>query len=77
MLKDPYIVTLKFKSSGFQIWFSATEENDNPDGNWNTALREVNALGDKCSSADEFFEKATKLIEKYGFTKETHNSAYF
>lgn len=74
LCKDVFIANLKFNLSSWQVWFSLAEDIDNPHEVFNTALQSLVYTGDSYSSEQDFFEKAIKKIETYGFKKETHNS---
>lgn len=63
-----YSIRLKYgisiKNFSFQI-----EEADDNDKKWEEACNNLEEVGDSCSSAPEFFEKAVEHFAKYGFER--------
>lgn len=67
-MEKAYICNLKFETVRWQLWFMA-EDDDETNEKWREALRGLNAVGDSCTTPEEFYEKAIAHFEAVGFAR--------
>lgn len=66
MDKKNYVIDLAFGTWHNQTWFSG-DNSEEADEKWSKAVRTLDNIGDNCTSAGEFTEKAVEHFEEYGF----------
>lgn len=67
-MTKPYIIGLEFGTWNSEVWFSG-EDNAETQEKWNEAVKNLKAVGDRCSNPNEFINEASEHFERYGFTR--------
>ena len=65
-MERAYIANLKYGSTRWRVWFMA-EDSKEIYNKWREAHHKLNDVGDASISSDDFYQKALKLFESYGF----------
>ena len=65
-MEKAYISNLKFGNVNWQIWFMGNDDEETNE-KWREAHRGLNAVGDSCTTPDEFYSKALEHFKSFGF----------
>lgn len=68
MIIKGYSIRLKFELMMKDLYFQIEDE-EGADEKWEKACEGLEEVGDSCSNAPEFFEKATVHYAKFGFQR--------
>ena len=67
-MEKSYIANLRYGTTQMRVWFMGEDSIESEEA-WKDALKSLEAIGDSCNDAQEFFLRAISNFKDHGFLR--------